>query len=62
MAIALNLLFNHLKIRGNKPTSVMAEASNRRISSALLTDLHDGDYVSDGKLYDAKAREIPCTD
>ncbi|MFJ6418389.1 nucleobase:cation symporter-2 family protein [Paeniglutamicibacter sp. NPDC091659] len=62
MAILLNLLFNHLKIRGNKPTSVMAEASNRRISSALLTDLHDGDYVSDGKLYDAKAREIPCTD
>lgn len=62
MAIALNLLFNHVKIKGNKPQSVMAEASNRRISSAMLGELQEGDYVQDGKLYDSKSNHIPCAD
>ncbi|GAA1414714.1 transporter [Glutamicibacter uratoxydans] len=62
MAIVLNLLFNHLKIKGNRPQSVMAEASNRRISSAMLGELQEGDYVQDGKLYDSKSNHIPCAD
>ncbi|MFJ2619766.1 nucleobase:cation symporter-2 family protein [Glutamicibacter sp. NPDC087344] len=62
MAIVLNLLFNHLKIRGNKPRSVMAEASSRRISSAMLGELQEGDYVQDGKLFDAKSKHVPSAD
>ena len=60
MAILLNLLFNHLKLGKNKPVSVMAEASSRRVSSLLLESLRDGDHVTDGKLFDDKDREVPC--
>lgn len=53
MAIVLNLLFNHLSLGNSDHQSVFVEASERILHDRVLTCLNEGDYVSDGKLYDA---------
>jgi len=59
MAIALNLLFNHLRAGNSDQPSVFAAAAERTIRYQDIARLHDGDYFLNGKLYDAKGLEIP---
>lgn len=59
MAIALNLLFNHLKVGNSDQQSVFAAGSEvRYVRSTVIEDLNEGDYFSEGKLYDADDKEV----
>lgn len=59
MAITLNLLFNHLTTGNSDQPSVFGAAYERTIRYADIAQLRDGDYYIDGKLYDAKDKEVP---
>ncbi|MDT4803083.1 Uric acid transporter UacT [compost metagenome] len=59
MAIALNLIFNHLKAGNSDQQSVFVAASERTLRYHDIAALHDGDYFRDGKLYDADGNEVP---
>jgi len=59
MAIALNLLFNHLKTGNSDQQSVFVAGTERLIRYQDIASLHDGDYFLDGKLYDANGAEVP---
>lgn len=59
MAILLNLLFNHWKWGNSDHQSVfVAGTDDRSVRPAVITDLNDGDYFKDGKLYDADGKEV----
>ena len=60
MAIALNLLFNHMKTGNSENQSVFAAGTEvRSVHPDLMIDLTEGDYFSEGKLYDVEHNEIP---
>lgn len=58
MAIALNLMFNEIKLGNSNQMSVFAEGTERIIRHYNISELHDGDYFLNGKLYDAKGNEV----
>ncbi len=58
MAIALNLMFNEIKLGNSNQMSVFAEGTERIIRHHNISELHDGDYFLNGKLYDAKGNEV----
>ncbi|MDQ0318495.1 xanthine permease [Pararhizobium capsulatum DSM 1112] len=58
MAIALNLLFNHLTLGNSDQQSVFVAGTERTIRYQDIARLHDGDYFLNGKLYDAKGAEV----
>lgn len=59
MAIALNLLFNHVKAGNTDQQSVFVAATERTIRYTDIARLRDGDYFLNGRLYDEKDIEIP---
>lgn len=60
MAIALNLLFNHLKVGNSENQSVFAAGTeDRSVRPAVILDLTEGDYFTEGKLFDVEGKEIP---
>lgn len=59
MAIALNLLFNHVKAGNSNQQSVFVAGTERTIRYQDIARLHDGDYFLNGKLFDAKGVEVP---
>ena len=58
MAIALNLLFNHLKTGNSDQQSVFVAGTERIIRHQDIASLRDGDHFRDGRLYDCDGREI----
>lgn len=58
MAIALNLLFNHFTLGNSDHQSVFAAGTDRRVRVAAVSELSEGDYFSDGKLFDVEGNEI----
>jgi len=58
MAIALNLMFNEIKLGNSNQMSVFAKGTERIIRHHNIAELHDGDYFLNGKLYDAKGNEV----
>lgn len=58
MAICLNLLFNHVRAGNSERPSVLAEGAERSLRYQSITDLRDGDYFRDGKLFNADGKEI----
>ncbi|MGN6447236.1 MAG: nucleobase:cation symporter-2 family protein [Brucella intermedia] len=58
MAIALNLMFNEIKLGNSNQMSVFAEGTERIIRHHNIAVLHDGDYFLNGKLYDANGNEV----
>ncbi|BAU73984.1 nucleobase:cation symporter-2 family protein [Metapseudomonas furukawaii] len=59
MAIALNLLFNHLKVGNSDRQSVFVAGTERRfLRQKDIAKLREGDYFLDGKLYDANGEEV----
>lgn len=59
VAVALNLLFNHLRLgRSNNP-SVVSAGVDRRVSPEVLEALQDGDRVANGKVIDDNGDEVP---
>ncbi|PWU72207.1 uracil permease [Ochrobactrum sp. POC9] len=58
MAIALNLMFNEIKLGNSNQMSVFAEGTERIIRHHNISELHDGDYFLNGKLYDADGNEV----
>jgi uracil-xanthine permease len=58
MAIVLNLMFNEFKTGNSDQMSVFAEGTERIIRHHQIAELHDGDYVQNGKLYDAEGNEV----
>ncbi|WP_201527090.1 nucleobase:cation symporter-2 family protein [Psychrobacter frigidicola] len=59
MAIALNLLFNHFRMGNSENQSVFAAGTeDRSIRPAVILDLTEGDYFTEGKLYDVDGNEI----
>ncbi|KAB0572171.1 MULTISPECIES: nucleobase:cation symporter-2 family protein [Brucella] len=58
MAIALNLMFNEFKAGNSDQMSVFAEGTERIIRHHQIAELHDGDYIQNGKLYDAEGNEV----
>ena len=60
MAIALNLLFNHLKVGNSENQSVFAAGTEpRSVRQDVILDLTEGDYFSEGKLFDVDNNEVP---
>jgi len=59
MAIALNLLFNHIKSGNSDQQSVFVAGVERSIRYQDIARLHDGDYFLNGKLYDVEGVEVP---
>ncbi len=60
MAIALNLLFNHLKVGNSENQSVFAAGTeDRSVRSDVIVELTEGDYFTEGKLYDCDHKEVP---
>jgi xanthine/uracil permease len=59
MAIALNLLFNHVKAGNSDQQSVFVAGTERSIRYQDVARLHDGDYFLNGKLFDANGVEVP---
>ena len=60
MAIALNLLFNHMRVGNSDQQSVFAAGTEvRSVHPDLMVDLTEGDYFTEGKLYDVDHNEIP---
>jgi xanthine/uracil permease len=59
MAIALNLLFNHMKLGNSDQQSVfVAGTEDRSVRPAVIFDLNEGDYFKNGKLFDAEGNEV----
>lgn len=58
MAIALNLMFNEFKMGNSDQMSVFAEGAERIIRHHQIAELHDGDYVQNGKLFDVEGNEV----
>ncbi len=58
MAIALNLMFNEFKAGNSDQMSVFAEGTERIIRHHQIAELHDGDYIQNGKLYDVEGNEV----
>ena len=58
MAIALNLMFNEFKGGNSNQMSVFAEGTERIIRHHQIAELHDGDYMQNGKLYDVEGNEV----
>lgn len=58
MAIALNLMFNEFKAGNSNQMSVFAEGTERIIRHHQIAELHDGDYIQNGKLFDAEGNEV----
>ncbi len=58
MAIALNLMFNEFKTGNSDQMSVFAEGAERIIRHHQIAELHDGDYVQNGKLFDVEGNEV----
>jgi xanthine permease len=59
MAIALNLLFNHMKLGNSDQQSVfVAGTEDRSVRPAVIFDLNEGDYFKNGKLFDAQGNEV----
>lgn len=58
MAIVLNLMFNEFKGGNSNQMSVFAEGTERIIRHHQIAELHDGDYVQNGKLYDVEGNEV----
>lgn len=59
MAITLNLLFNHLTLGNSENQSVsVAGTDDRSVRPGVITDLNEGDYFTEGKLYDAQGNEV----
>ncbi len=58
MAMALNLMFNEIKLGNSNQMSVFAEGTERIIRHHNISELHDGDYFLNGKLYDADGNEV----
>lgn len=59
MAVLLNLLFNHLKRGNSAGQSVFVASGDRFICEDELEALREGDYLQDGRLYDADGNEVP---
>ena len=59
MAILLNLIFNHFTTGNSDQQSVFAAAYERTIQYSDISELRDGDYFKDGKLFDADGNEVP---
>ncbi len=59
MAIALNLLFNHLKAGNSENQSVFVAGTGRVIREEDLKCLADGDHFENGKLIDCDGKEVP---
>lgn len=59
MAIALNLLFNHLKAGNSENQSVFVAGTGRVIREDDLKPLADGDRFEGGKLIDCDGKEVP---
>lgn len=59
MAIVLNLVFNHVKAGNSDQQSVFVAGTERIIRQHTIAELHDGDYVLNGKVYDARGNEVP---
>lgn len=60
MAIALNLLFNHLRVGNSENQSVYAAGTeDRSVRSDVIIELTEGDYFTEGKLYDCDDNEVP---
>jgi hypothetical protein len=62
MAIALNLVFNHLKAGNSDQQSVFAAGTERVLRHKDLSALREGDYFSGGKLHDCDGKEIPVVE
>ncbi|MBB5700565.1 xanthine permease [Ochrobactrum daejeonense] len=58
MAIALNLMFNEFSFGNSDRMSVFSEGTERIIRHQNISELHDGDYFLNGKLYDANGNEV----
>lgn len=59
MAIALNLLFNHLKVGNSENQSVFAAGTeDRSVRPVVILDLTEGDYFTEGKLFDVDHKEV----
>ncbi len=60
MAIALNLLFNHLKVGNSENQSVFAAGTeDRSVRPTVIIELTEGDYFTEGKLFDVDNNEVP---
>ncbi|MBA8880350.1 xanthine permease [Phyllobacterium myrsinacearum] len=59
MAIALNIVFNHLTAGNSDQQSVFVAGTERVLRYQDVAHLHDGDYFLNGKLYDANGVEVP---
>ncbi|MDN4645297.1 nucleobase:cation symporter-2 family protein [Arthrobacter sp. PsM3] len=59
MAIALNLLFNHMKAGNSENQSVFVAGTGRVIREDDLKPLADGDRFEGGKLIDCDGKEVP---
>jgi uric acid transporter len=59
MAIALNLLFNHIKTGNSENQSVFVAGTERCLRHQDIAALNEGDHFVDGKLYDAEGLEVP---
>ena len=58
MAIVLNILFNEFKLGNSDQMSVFVAGTERIIRHQNIAELHDGDHVRNGKLYDAAGKEV----
>ena len=58
MAIVLNLMFNYVTVGNSDQPSVFGAAAERVIRYTDLSQLRDGDYYLDGKMFDADGKEI----
>ncbi len=58
MAIVLNLVFNEFKTGNTDQMSVFSEGTERIIRHHQIAELHEGDYIQNGKLYDANGHEV----
>lgn len=58
VAIALNLLFNHLSAGNSDQQSVFVAGTERVLHESDIACLNEGDRVVGGKLYDADGKEV----
>jgi len=58
MAIVLNLLFNEWAAGNPDQPSVFGAATERMLRYADIAELRDGDYMLDGKIFDAEGKEV----
>ncbi|MDX1266382.1 MAG: nucleobase:cation symporter-2 family protein [Oceanisphaera sp.] len=58
MAILLNLLFNHMTLGNSDQQSVFAAGTDRMVRAEAIETLAEGDYFTDGKLFDVEGNEI----